>query len=84
MSLYAKCVSFWANEGIVKYSDKLMLCKLWGKMASVFVNISFVAKMLDLGKTKKKKINFRRNVDFSHAVCTTTESNNVFAKHAYF
>ena len=39
-----------------------MLCKLWGKITSVSVNINFGAKMLIL--CKKKKWNFERNVDF--------------------
>ena len=50
MSVYAKRVSFVANEWNVKYSDKLMLCKLWGKVTSVFVNINFGAKMSVLGQ----------------------------------
>ena len=45
MSFYAKSVSFWPNEWIFKYSDKIMPCKLW-----VFLNINFCAKTLILGK----------------------------------
>ena len=50
MSFYAKSVSFWANEWIFKYSDKIMSCKLWSKVTSVFLNINFCAKMSILGK----------------------------------
>ena len=60
MSFYAKSVSFWPNEWIFKYSDKIMSCKLWSKVTSVFLNINFCAKMSILGK---KKLNFVRNVD---------------------
>ena len=63
MSFYAKSVSFWPNEWIFKYSDKIMSCKLWSKVTSVFLNINFCAKMSILGK---KKLNFVRNVDFSN------------------
>ena len=59
--LYAKIVSFWANEWISKYSDKIMSCKLWGKITSVSVNINFGAKMSILCE---KNWNFGRNVDF--------------------
>ena len=47
---YAKGVSFWPNEWIFKYSDKIMSCKLWSKVTSVFLNINFCAKMSILGK----------------------------------
>ena len=50
MSFYAKSVSFWPNEWIFKYSDKIMSCKLWSKVTSVFLNINFCAKMSILGK----------------------------------
>ena len=82
MSFYAKSVSFWANEWIVKYINKLMLSKLWGKVECVFFNINFFARILILSK-KEKKCNFGRNVDFSHVVCTTTESDYIFAKPTY-
>ena len=62
-NFYAKSVSFWPNEWIFKYSDKIMSCKLWSKVTSVFLNINFCAKMSILGK---KKLNFVRNVDFSN------------------
>ena len=45
MTFYAKSVSFGANEWISKFIDKIMLCKLWGKVASVSVNINFGARM---------------------------------------
>ena len=50
MSFYAKSVSFWPNEWIFKYSDKIMSCKLWSKVTSVFLNLNFCAKMSILGK----------------------------------
>ena len=43
--LCKKSVCFWANEWISKYSDKIMSCKLWGKVTNVSVNINFGAKM---------------------------------------
>ena len=60
MSFYAKSVSFWVNEWIFKYSDKIMSCKLWSKVTSVFLNINFCAKMSILGK----KIEFREKCWF--------------------
>ena len=36
-------------------SDKIMSCKLWSKVTSVFLNINFCAKMSILGKKKKMK-----------------------------
>ena len=81
MSFYAKSVSFWPNEWIFKYSDKIMSCKLWSKVASVFLNINFCAKMSILGK---KRLNFVRNFDFFKQLCTTTESEHLIGKHAYF
>ena len=62
MSFYAKSVSFWPNEWIFKYSDKIMSCKLWSKVTSVFLNINFCAKMSIFGKTKK--IEFREKCWF--------------------
>ena len=50
MSFYAKSVSFWPKEWIFEYSDKIMSCKLWSKVTSVFLNINFCAKMSILGK----------------------------------
>ena len=57
-----------------------MSCKLWSKVTSVFLNINFCAKMSILGK----KLNFVRNVDFFKQLCTTTESEHLIGKHAYF
>ena len=54
-------ICFWANEWISKYSDKIMSCKLWGKLTSVSVNINFGGNMSILCK---KNWNFGRNVDF--------------------
>ena len=52
MSFYAKSVSFWPNEWIFKYSDKIMPCKLWSKVTRVFLNINFCAKLSIFGKKK--------------------------------
>ena len=52
ITFYAKSVRFWANEWITKYSDKIMSCKLWGKVTSVSVNINFGGKMSILCKNK--------------------------------
>ena len=65
---YAKSVSFWVNEWIFKYSDKIMSCKLWGKVTSVFLNINFCTKMSILGKNNWSSV---RNVDFLKLLCTT-------------
>ena len=65
MSFYAKSVSFWPNEWIFKYSDKIMSCKLWSKVTSVFLNINFCAKMSILGK---KKIEFREKCWFFQTI----------------
>ena len=78
---YVKSISFWPNEWIFKYSDKIMSRKLWSKVTSVFLNINFCAKLSILGK---KKLNFVRNVDFFKQLCTTTESEHLIGKHAYF
>ena len=80
ISFYAKSVSFWPNEWIFKYSDKIM-CKLWTKVASVFLNINFCAKMSILGKNNWTSV---RNVDFLKLLCTTTESEYLIGKHAHF
>ena len=65
ISFYAKSVSFWVNEWIFKYSDKIMSCKLWSKVTSVFLNINFCAKMSIFWE---KKLNFVRNVDFFQTI----------------
>ena len=70
MSFYAKSVSFWPNEWIFKYSDKIMF----------FSSSIFVQKCQFWGK----KLNFVRNVDFFKQLCTTTESEHLIGKHAYF
>ena len=54
-NILCKNVSFWAYEWISKNSDKIMSCKLWGKITSVSVNINFGAKMLILCKKKIMK-----------------------------
>ena len=81
ISFYAKSVSFLVNEWIFKYSDKIMSCKLWSKVTSVFLNINFCAKMSILGKHNWSSV---RNVDFLKLLCTTTESEYLIGKHAYF
>ena len=81
MSFYAKSVSFWPNEWIFKYSDKIMSCKLWSKVTSVFLNINFCAKMSILGK--KNWISWEMLIFFKQ-LCTTTESEHLIGKHAYF
>ena len=78
---FMQSVSFWVNEWIFKYSDKIMPCKLWSKVTRVFLNINFGAKTLILGK---KNWNFVRNVDFLKQLCTTTESEYLIGKHSYF
>ena len=47
-----------------RMSDKIMLCKLCGKVNSVFFNINFAAKVC-FRQNKKKKKKFGINVDFS-------------------
>ena len=61
ITFYAKSVSFWANEWISKFIDKIISRKLWGKVTSVSVNINFGAKVSILCE---KNWNFGRNVDF--------------------
>ena len=48
ISFYAKSVSFWVNEWLFKYSDKIMSCKLWSKVTSVFLNLNFWAKIIEV------------------------------------
>ena len=81
MSFYAKSVSFWPKEWIFKYSDKIMSCKLWSKVTSVFLNINFCAKMSILGKNNWSPV---RNVEFLKLLCTTTESEYLIGKHAFY
>ena len=78
---YAKSVSFWPNEWIFKYSDKIMSCKLWSKVTSVSLNINFCAKLSILGE---KNWILLVNVDFFKQLCTTAESEHLIGKHAYF
>ena len=58
-----------------------MSCKLWSKVTSVFLNINFCAKMSILGKNNWSSV---RNVYFLKLLCTTTESEYLIGKHAYF
>ena len=81
MSFYAKSVSFWPNEWIFKYSDKIMSCKLWSKVTSVFLNINFCAKMSILGK--KNWISWEMLIFFKQ-LCTTTESEHLIGKNCIF
>ena len=53
ISFYAKSVSFWVNEWISNYSDKIKPCKLRSKVTRAFLNINFCAKTLILGKKLK-------------------------------
>ena len=53
------------------------------------VNLSTVIKSCRANFVQKcqfweKKLNFVRNVDFFKQVCTTTESEHLIGKHAYF
>ena len=65
-----------------RMSDKIMLCKLWGKVKSVFFNINFAAKMCFRKKKKKKK--YLGEMLIFHQVRTNSESDYLFAKHACF
>ena len=77
MSFYAKSVSFWPNEWIFKYSDKIMSCKLWSKVTSVFLNINFCAKMSILGK----KIEFREKCWFFSNNCAVLLKVNILLEN---
>ena len=65
MSFYAKSVSFWPNEWIFKYSDKIMSCKLWSKVTSVFSTSIFVQKC---PFWEKKNFEFRENCWFFQTI----------------
>ena len=77
MSFYAKSVSFWPKEWIFKYSDKIMSCKLWSKVTSVFLNINFCAKMSILGK----KIEFREKCWFFSNKCALLLKENILLEN---
>ena len=77
---YAKSVSFWPNEWIFKYSDKIMSCKLWSKVTSVFLNINFCAKMSILGK----KIEFREKCWFFSNNCALLLKVNILLETCLF
>ena len=62
MSFYAKSVSFWPNEWIFKYSDKIMLCKLWSK---VFISTSIFVQNVNFGI---RKIKFREKCWFFQTI----------------
>ena len=81
ISFYAKSVSFWVNEWIFKYSDKIMPCKLWSKTDESFSQHQFLCKTVNFGE---KIWNFVRNVDFLKQLCTTTESEYFIGKHSYY
>ena len=55
--------------------------KLWSKSDKCFSQQQFLCKNVNFGE---KKLNFVRNVDFFKQVCTTTESEHLIGKHAYF
>ena len=60
-NILCKKRQFFGNEWISKFIDKIMSCKLWGKVTSVSVIINFGAKVSILCG---KHWNFVRNVDF--------------------
>ena len=66
---YAKCVRFWANEWISKYSDKIMSSKLWGKV-TMFLSISILVQKCQFCA---KKIEILGEMLQKHClkVCTT-------------
>ena len=61
-----KSVSFWANEGILKYMIKSCCASKWGKVTSISLNINFLPKMSILCKKKNeilgKMLNFPLSV----------------------
>ena len=60
-----------------------MLCKLWGKVTSAFLNINFGTKISILGKKKKEILGEILTLSFSvHALILKVII--FFAKHAYF
>ena len=59
-----KVLVSWQKDWIFKYSDKIMSCKLWNKVTSVFLNINFCAKLSILGK----KIEFREKCWFFQTI----------------
>ena len=61
ITFYAKSVSFWANDWISKFIDKIISCKLWGKVTSVLSISILVQKCYYF---VRKNWNFGRNVDF--------------------
>ena len=54
---------------------------IFGVKWRVFFSTSFLCKNANFGK---KNWNFVRNVDFFKQLCTTTESEFLIGKHAYF
>ena len=60
--------------------NKIVSCKLWSKVTSVFSTSIFVQKC----QFWEKKLNFVRNVDFFKQVCTTTESEHLYWKTCLF
>ena len=55
--------------------------KLWGKVTSVFLNINFCAKLSIFWEKNWSSV---RILDFFKLLCTTTESEYLIGKHAYF
>ena len=63
--ILCKSVSFWPNEWIFKYSDKIMSCKLWSKSDECFSQHQFLCKNVNFGK---KKIEFREKCWFFQTI----------------
>ena len=80
MSFYAKSVSFWPKEWFLSTVIKSCRANFGVKWRVFFSTSIFVQKCQFL----EKKLNFVRNVDFFKQVCTTTESEHLIGKHAYF
>ena len=76
-----KVLVFGQMSEFFKYSDKIMSCKLWSKVTSVFFSTSIFVQKCQFWE---KKLNFVRNVHFFKQLCTTTESEHLIGKHAYF
>ena len=78
MSFYAKSVSFWSEF----LSTVIKSCRAnFGVKWRVFFSTSIFVQKCQFWE---KKLNFVRNVDFFKQLCTTTESEHVIGKQAYF
>ena len=83
MSFYAKSVIVGQMSEYLSIVIKSCWANFGGKGTSVFLNIKYGARMSILGK-KKKKWNLVEKFWLFHQLCTTTESDYLFEKHAYF